>query len=90
MSARRPAQASSHPLSLSGSSSPLSRKVGVSMTPILWGFVDFSHHLQLRGIVTRSLHDVEKSVRAATGRVLMEIVEMIGGNASVIPWLVLI
>jgi len=74
---------------LSGSSSALSRKVGVSMTPILWTFVDFPHHLQLRGIVTRSLHDVEEGVRAATGRVLMEIVEMLDGNANTTPWLVL-
>lgn len=74
---------------LAGSTSELSRKVGVSLTPILWKSVDFHHHLQLRGIVTRSLHDVEQSVRSATGRVLMEIVEMMDDSGSTTPWLVL-
>ena len=70
--------------------SPLSRKVGVSITPILWGFVDFPHHLQLRGIITRSLHDIDQSVRRATGQVLLNIVEIIRDDkVSATPWLVL-
>ncbi|GMI00021.1 hypothetical protein TrST_g12749 [Triparma strigata] len=71
---------------LSGSKSPLSRKVGVSLCPILWSFATFPYRLQLRGIITRSLHDIDQTVRRSTGRVLTEIVE---GREREVPWLVL-
>ena len=70
---------------LSGSSSPLSRTVGVSLCPVLWPFCSPPYLLQLRGIVTRALHDVDSSVRRATSRVLMSVV----GLARESSWLVL-
>ena len=61
-----------------------------SITPILWGYVDFPRHLQLRGIITRSLHDIDQSVRRSTGQVLLNIVEILQkASVTVTPWLVL-
>ncbi|GMH90950.1 hypothetical protein TL16_g11918 [Triparma laevis f. inornata] len=71
---------------LSGSKSALSRKVGVSLCPILWTFSTFPYRLQLRGIITRSLHDIDQTVRRSTNRVLQEIVE---SRHRETPWLVL-
>ena len=44
--------------------------------------------LQLRGVITRALHDVEVIVRKSTATVLHEIAELVFDPRAV-PWLVL-
>ena len=45
--------------------------------------------MQLRGVITRSLHDVDVNVRRSTAAVLHEIAELVYDPRSV-PWLVLV
>ena len=73
---------------LAASRSTSARITACSLGPVLWGHIDFPHQLQLRGVITRSLHDVEVLVRKATATVLHEIAELVFDPRSV-PWLVL-
>lgn len=73
---------------LAASRSTSSRIAACSLGPVLWGHLDFPHQLQLRGVITRALHDVEVIVRKSTATVLHEIAELVFDSRSV-PWLVL-
>jgi len=73
---------------LAASRSTSARITACSLGPVLWGHLDFPHQLQLRGVITRALHDVEVIVRKATAGVLHEIAELVFDPRSV-PWLVL-
>lgn len=73
---------------LAASRSTSARVTACSLGPILWGHLDFPHQLQLRGVITRALHDVEVIVRKSTATVLHEIAELVFDKRSV-PWLVL-
>lgn len=73
---------------LAASKSTSARIAACSLGPVLWGHLDFPHQLQLRGVITRALHDVEVAVRKSTATVLHEIAELVFDKRSV-PWLVL-
>lgn len=73
---------------LAASRSTSARITACSLGPVLWGHLDFPHQLQLRGVITRALHDVDVMVRKATAKVLHEIAELVFDPRSV-PWLVL-
>jgi HEAT repeat protein len=73
---------------LAASRSTSARITACSLGPVLWGHLDFPHQLQLRGVITRALHDVEVIVRKSTATVLHEIAELVFDRRCV-PWLVL-
>lgn len=73
---------------LAASRSTSARIAACSLGPVIWGHLDFPHQLQLRGVITRALHDVEVTVRKSTATVLHEIAELVFDSRSV-PWLVL-
>jgi len=73
---------------LAASRSTSARITACSLGPVLWGHLDFTHQLQLRGVITRALHDVEVVVRKSTASVLHEIAELVFDSRAV-PWLVL-
>jgi len=73
---------------LAASRSTSARITACSLGPVLWGHLDFPHQLQLRGVITRALHDVEVIVRKSTATVLHEIAELVFDRRAV-PWLVL-
>ena len=73
---------------LAASRSTSARIAACSLAPVLWGHLDFPYQLQLRGVITRALHDVEITVRRSTATVLHEIAELVFDVRSV-PWLVL-
>mmetsp|Transcript_30098 Transcript_30098/g.70261 ORF Transcript_30098/g.70261 Transcript_30098/m.70261 type:complete len:1469 (+) Transcript_30098:143-4549(+) len=73
---------------LAASRSMSARITACSLGPVMWGHLDFPHQLQLRGVITRALHDVEVMVRKATANVLHEIAELVF-DARCVPWLVL-
>lgn len=73
---------------LAASRSTSARITACSLGPVLWGHLDFPHQLQLRGVITRALHDVEVTVRKATATVLHEIAELVF-DPRCVPWLVL-
>lgn len=73
---------------LAASRSMSARIAACSLGPVIWGHLDFPHQLQLRGVITRALHDVEVMVRKATANVLHEIAELVF-DARCVPWLVL-
>ena len=73
---------------LAASRSTSARVTACSLGPVLWAHLDFPHQLQLRGVITRALHDVEVIVRKSTATVLHEIAELVFDSRSV-PWLVL-
>ena len=73
---------------LAASRSTSARITACSLGPVLWGHLDFPHQLQLRGVITRALHDVEVMVRKSTATVLHEIAELVFDRRCV-PWLVL-
>lgn len=73
---------------LAASRSTSARITACSLGPVLWGHLDFPHQLQLRGVITRALHDVEVIVRKSTASVLHEIAELVFDRRAV-PWLVL-
>ena len=73
---------------LAASRSTSARIAACSLGPVLWGHLDFPHQLQLRGVITRALHDPEVIVRKSTATVLHEIAELVFDRRSV-PWLVL-
>jgi len=75
-----------HRLSLSNSAS--ARIVASSLGTVLWSHLEFPHQLQLRGVLTRALHDTEVIVRKATATVLHDIAELVF-DPRVVPWLVL-
>lgn len=75
-----------HRLAASRSSS--ARVTACSLGPVLWGHLDFPHQLQLRGVITRALHDSDVTVRKSTAIVLHEIAELVFDSRAV-PWLVL-
>ena len=73
---------------LAASKSTSARKTACSLGPVLWGHLDFPHQLQLRGVITRALHDVDIIVRKTTATVLHELAELVFDSRCV-PWLVL-
>ncbi|KAL7548477.1 hypothetical protein ACHAWF_011760, partial [Thalassiosira exigua] len=73
---------------LAASKSTSARVSACSLGPVLWSHLDFPRQLQLRGVITRSLHDVEVTVRRSTATVLHEIAELVFDRRAV-PWLVL-
>ena len=73
---------------LAASRSTSARVTACSLGPVLWSHLDFPHQLQLRGVITRALHDVEVIVRKSTATVLHEIAELVFDPRAV-PWLVL-
>mmetsp|Transcript_9046 Transcript_9046/g.11111 ORF Transcript_9046/g.11111 Transcript_9046/m.11111 type:complete len:894 (+) Transcript_9046:1-2682(+) len=73
---------------LAASRSTAARITACSLGPVLWSHLDFPHQLQLRGVITRALHDVEVIVRKSTAGVLHEIAELVFDPRAV-PWLVL-
>jgi PDZ domain len=73
---------------LAASRSTSARISACSLAPVLWAHLDFPYQLQLRGVITRALHDVEVIVRKSTATVLHEIAELVFDSRSV-PWLVL-
>lgn len=73
---------------LAASRSTSARITACSLAPVLWGHLDFPRQLQLRGVITRALHDAEVIVRKSTATVLHEIAELVFDARSV-PWLVL-
>jgi hypothetical protein len=73
---------------LAASRSTCARITACSLGPVIWGHLDFPHQLQLRGVITRALHDVEVIVRKSIATVLHEIAELVFDPRSV-PWLVL-
>ena len=73
---------------LAASRSMSARITACSLGPVIWGHLNFPHQLQLRGVITRALHDVEVLVRKATANVLHEIAELVF-DARCVPWLVL-
>jgi len=73
---------------LAASKSTSARVTACSLGPVLWSHLDFPRQLQLRGVITRALHDVEVSVRKSTATVLHEIAELVFDRRAV-PWLVL-
>ena len=73
---------------LAASRSISAKVTACSLGPILWGHLDFPHQLQLRGVITRALHDVDVLVRKSTAAVLHEIAELVFDPRAV-PWLVL-
>jgi hypothetical protein len=73
---------------LAASRSTSARITACSLGPVLWGHLDFPHQLQLRGVITRALHDVDVIVRKSTAAVLHEIAELVFDRRAV-PWLVL-
>eukprot|EP00977_Amphora_coffeiformis_P008358 scaffold1893_cov220-Amphora_coffeaeformis.AAC.3 len=73
---------------LAASRSTSARITACSLGPVIWGHLDFPHQLQLRGVITRALHDVEVTVRKATATVLHEIAELVF-DPRCVPWLVL-
>ncbi|KAL7484354.1 hypothetical protein ACHAW6_009992, partial [Cyclotella cf. meneghiniana] len=73
---------------LAASKSTSARVSACSLGPVLWSHLDFPRQLQLRGVITRALHDVEMTVRKSTATVLHEVAELVFDRRSV-PWLVL-
>ena len=73
---------------LAASKSTSARVSACSLGPVLWNHLDFPRQLQLRGVITRALHDVEVIVRKSTAAVLHEIAELVFDRRAV-PWLVL-
>jgi len=73
---------------LAASKSTSARVSACSLGPVLWSHLDFPRQLQLRGVITRALHDVEVIVRKSTATVLHEIAELVFDRRAV-PWLVL-
>ncbi|KAL7539881.1 hypothetical protein ACHAXR_009677 [Thalassiosira sp. AJA248-18] len=73
---------------LAASKSTSARVTACSLGPVLWSHLDFPRQLQLRGVITRALHDVEVIVRKSTATVLHEIAELVFDRRAV-PWLVL-
>ena len=73
---------------LAASRSTSARVTACSLGPVLWSHLDFAHQLQLRGVITRALHDVEVVVRKSTATVLHDIAELVF-DARAVPWLVL-
>ncbi|KAL3817412.1 hypothetical protein ACHAXA_011041 [Cyclostephanos tholiformis] len=73
---------------LAASKSTSARISACSLGPVLWSHIDFPRQLQLRGVLTRALHDVEVVVRKSTAVVLHEIAELVFDRRAV-PWLVL-
>ncbi|KAL3918480.1 MAG: hypothetical protein SGILL_004214 [Bacillariaceae sp.] len=73
---------------LAASRSTSARITACSLGPVLWSHLDFPHQLQLRGVITRALHDVEVIVRKSTATVLHEIAELVF-DARCVAWLVL-
>ena len=73
---------------LAASKSTSARISACSLGPVLWSHLDFPRQLQLRGVITRALHDVEVIVRKSTAAVLHEIAELAFDRRAV-PWLVL-
>jgi len=73
---------------LAASKSVSARVSACSLGPVLWNHLDFPRQLQLRGVITRALHDVDVGVRKATAAVVHEISEMLFDRRAV-PWTVL-
>lgn len=73
---------------LAASRSISARITACSLGPVLWGHLEFPHQLQLRGVITRALHDVDVMVRKSTAAILHEIAELVFDPRAV-PWLVL-
>lgn len=73
---------------LAASRSTSARVTASSLGPVLWSHLDFPHQLQLRGVITRALHDAEVIVRKCTAIVLHDIAELVFDSRTV-PWLVL-
>ena len=73
---------------LAASRSMSARITACSLGTVLWSHLSFPHQLQLRGVITRALHDVEVLVRKATASVLHEIAELVF-DPRCVPWLVL-
>jgi len=73
---------------LAASRSTSARVTACSLGPVLWGHLDFPHQLQLRGVITRALHDVDIVVRKSTAAVLHAIAELVFDSRAV-HWLVL-
>lgn len=73
---------------LAASRSTSARVTASSLGPVLWSHLDFPHQLQLRGVITRALHDAEVIVRKNTAVVLHDIAELVFDSRTV-PWLVL-
>lgn len=73
---------------LAASKSISARVSACSLGTVLWSHIDFPRQLQLRGVLTRALHDVEVMVRKSTAVVLHEIAELVSDRRAV-PWLVL-
>ncbi|KAL3797991.1 hypothetical protein ACHAWO_004589 [Cyclotella atomus] len=73
---------------LAASKSTSARVSACSLGPVLWSHLDFPRQLQLRGVITRALHDVDLTVRKSTATVLHEVAELVFDRRSV-PWLVL-
>ncbi len=73
---------------LAASKSVSGRVSACSLSPVLWSHLDFPRQLQLRGVITRALHDVEIIVRKSTAVVLHDIAELVFDRRAV-PWLVL-
>lgn len=73
---------------LAASKSISARISACSLGPVLWSHLDFPRQLQLRGVITRALHDVDLTVRKSTATVLHDIAELVFDRRSV-PWLVL-
>lgn len=73
---------------LAASKSISARVSACSLGPVLWSHLDFPRQLQLRGVITRALHDVDLTVRKSTATVLHEVAELVFDRRSV-PWLVL-
>lgn len=73
---------------LAASKSTSARVSACSLGTVLWSHIDFPRQLQLRGVLTRALHDVEVMVRKSTAVVLHEIAELVSDRRAV-PWLVL-
>jgi PDZ domain len=73
---------------LAASRSTSARISACSLGTVIWNYLDFPHQLQLRGVITRALHDVEVIVRKSIAHVLHEIAELVYDPRSV-TWLVL-
>ena len=62
---------------LAASKSVSGRVSACSLSPVLWSHLDFPRQLQLRGVTTRALHDVEIIVWKSTAVVLHDIAELV-------------
>ncbi len=64
------------------------RVLACSLSQVLWSHLDFPRQLQLRGVITRALHDVKIIVWKSTAVVLHDMAELVFDRRA-IPWLVL-